>query len=78
MSRSKITTKGQITLPKDIREHLGVDAGDRISFEIRDGAVVIEAETVDIRTLRGMVGKRGAKVSLAAMEQAIRRGASGR
>jgi antitoxin PrlF len=78
MSRSTLTSKGQITLPKDIREHLGVEAGDRLNFEIRDGAVVVEPETIDITTLRGIVKKRGKGVSLAAMDEAIRRGASRR
>lgn len=78
MSRSTLTSKGQITLPKDVREHLGVDVGDRLNFQIRDGEVIVEPETIDIRTLRGLVKKRGKRVTLAAMDEAIRRGASRR
>ena len=78
MSRSKLTSKGQITLPKDIREHLGVEAGDRLTFEIRDGVVIVEPETIDIATLRGVVKKRGKGVTLREMDEAIRRGASRR
>ena len=78
MSRSTLTSKGQITLPKDIREHLGVESGDRLNFEIRDGAVVIEPETVEISTLRGVVRNRGRKVSIADMNDAVRRAASRR
>jgi len=38
-----LTSKGQVTLPKRIREHLGLKPGDRVEFAIRsDGAVVVE------------------------------------
>ena len=78
MPRSTLTSKGQITLPKEIRDHLGLETGDRVSFEIRDGSVVVEAETVDLRSLRGIVKRRGKGVTLGAMDEAIKRGASRR
>jgi AbrB family looped-hinge helix DNA binding protein len=71
-----LTSKGQITLPKEIREHLGLETGDRVNFEIRDGAVLMEPETIDLRTLRGIVKRRGKRVSLEQMKEAIQRGAS--
>lgn len=36
-----LTSKGQITLPKSIRQALGVDAGSKLAFEFRDGEVVV-------------------------------------
>ncbi len=36
-----ITTKGQITLPKSIRQALGVDSGDKIKFHLMDDQVVV-------------------------------------
>lgn len=36
-----ITSKGQITLPKPVRQALGVDAGSRIAFDLRDGDVIV-------------------------------------
>lgn len=36
-----ITTKGQITLPKSIRQALGVDSGDKIKFCLMDDQVVV-------------------------------------
>lgn len=76
MPKTTLTSKGQITLPREIRDHLGLETGDRISFEIRDGAVLVEAETVDLRTLRGIIKRRGRRVSVAEMSEAVRRGAS--
>lgn len=43
MRTSKITTKGQVTIPQELRRLLGVMPGDKISFEARDdGQVVIK------------------------------------
>jgi antitoxin PrlF len=79
MARSTLTSKGQITLPREIRKHLGVDSGDRLNFRIRDGGeVVVEAETIDLRTLRGVIKHSGKRVTLKDMDKAIRRGASRR
>ncbi|WP_323000156.1 type II toxin-antitoxin system PrlF family antitoxin [Castellaniella sp.] len=36
-----LTSKGQITLPKSIRQALGVDTGGKIAFDLRDGEVVV-------------------------------------
>lgn len=36
-----LTSKGQITLPKSIRQALGVDTGSKLAFELRDGEVVV-------------------------------------
>jgi AbrB family looped-hinge helix DNA binding protein len=79
MPSATITSKGRITLPKEIREHLGVATGDRLSFQIGGaGEVVVGAQTYDVRTLRGMLKHRGRSVSLKAMDRAVRRGATGR
>ena len=78
MPRSTLTSKGQITLPKEVREHLGLQTGDRVNFEIRDGSVVVEPETIDIRSLRGIARRPGKPVTLQEMDAAIRKGASRR
>lgn len=36
-----LTSKGQITLPKPIRQALGVDAGGKLAFDLRGGEVVV-------------------------------------
>ena len=35
-----ITTKGQVTIPKNIRDHLGLEAGDRVDFEFADDGTI--------------------------------------
>jgi len=36
-----LTSKGQITLPKAVRQLLGVEAGGKVAFEVRDGEVFV-------------------------------------
>jgi AbrB family looped-hinge helix DNA binding protein len=75
MSGSKITSKGQITVPKMVREALALLPGDRMSFLIHDdGTVTVEAETVDLPSLRGVVKPGGGHVSIEQMNEAIARG----
>ncbi|MBM4245516.1 MAG: AbrB/MazE/SpoVT family DNA-binding domain-containing protein [Deltaproteobacteria bacterium] len=79
MPSAAITSKGQITLPKPIRQRLGVGPGDRVAFRERaDGVVVVEAETVDLLSLEGSVRPRRRGVSLDAMQAAIRHRAARR
>jgi antitoxin PrlF len=79
MPTAKLTSKGQITVPKEVREALGVDVGDRLAFRIsEDGTVQVRAETVDLRSLRGSVRSRVKKMTVAAMNRAIRRHAARR
>ena len=74
MSSSTVTSKGQITVPKAIRDALGVRPGDRLAFRTRDdGTVIVEAETVDVRALRGILKPKRKGVTVEAMNAAIRR-----
>ncbi len=77
MPTATITSKGQVTIPKAIRDLLGVKPGDRLVFVQRPaGEVVVEAETVDVRSLRGMLAHDGPAVSVEEMEEVIAREAS--
>ncbi len=73
MPATTVTSKGQITLPKAIREALGVQAGDRVVFVRQpDGSIVVEAETLDVRRLQGRLRRYVSRpVSLDEMEDAI-------
>jgi AbrB family looped-hinge helix DNA binding protein len=41
VSDAKVMSKGQVTIPKNIREVLGVDTGDRVTFVVEDGKIVV-------------------------------------
>jgi AbrB family looped-hinge helix DNA binding protein len=41
MRASKLTTKYQATVPKEVREFLGLSAGDGLQWEVEDGQVVV-------------------------------------
>ena len=72
MSAATVTSKGQITVPKDIRERLGLRAGDRIAFREReDGSIVVEPETVSLMTLAGSVRSTVTGVTVVQMNEAI-------
>jgi AbrB family looped-hinge helix DNA binding protein len=74
MIESSITKKGQTTLPKPVRETLGVQAGDRVRYIISNGEVRILAVR-PISRLFGMLQHNGPAVTLEEMEQAIADGA---
>jgi antitoxin PrlF len=77
MPSATITSKGQITLPKEIRERLHVGPGDRVAFRERpDGSVVVEPETIDLLSLRGILKPKKRGISVEEMNEAIRRAAS--
>jgi antitoxin PrlF len=40
-----LTSKGQITLPKPIRQALGVDAGGKVAFDLKGGRVIVTRVT---------------------------------
>ena len=77
MIESAITKKGQTTLPKTVRETLGVQAGDRVRYVISDGEVRI-LPVSPIGRLFGVVRHEGPTVSVEEMEQAIADGAAER
>lgn len=66
-------------MPKPVREALGVHPGDRVAFDIReDGTITVEAETIDLRSLRGTIRTRVRGVTVEAMKETIRRSAARR
>jgi AbrB family looped-hinge helix DNA binding protein len=54
-----LTSKGQITIPKRMREALELEAGDGVVFELREGEVVLrKVRRKSILTFGGVAGKR--------------------
>ncbi len=70
MKTSRVTTKGQITIPAIVRKKLGIHQGDRVGFVYEDGKVVILPVIKDIEAAFGLVSAEQS-VSLQDMEEAI-------
>ncbi len=78
MSDATLTTKGQLTVPKDVRLALGVGPGDRVSFvRMEDGNFAVMPAALPVQRLKGMLRKPARPISLEAMDRAIAAGAKG-
>lgn len=79
MPTAKLTSKGQATIPKEVRDHLDLQPGDRIEFAIEpDGRVVVLPATLDVADLRGILPAPERPISLDEMEAVIRKQAGKR
>ena len=79
MPVATLTSKGQLTLPKPIRDLLKLNPGDAVDFVVAaDGTVQVRAGRFDVRDLRGLLKKPGRKaITVEEMDDALR-GARGR
>ena len=72
MTTATVTSKGQITIPANVRRALQVKPGDRVEFvEVDPGRFEVVAATVSVTELKGMFGKPARSVSIDAMNKAI-------
>jgi AbrB family looped-hinge helix DNA binding protein len=55
---STVTSKGQVTIPAEVRKHLGIDRGDKISFLIEEEGVIriVAPRYSNVASLRGAAG----------------------
>jgi AbrB family looped-hinge helix DNA binding protein len=61
-SESTLTSKGQTTIPKEIRDSLSMKAGDRMTFTLMpDATVVMRVKSKSIAALAGALHKKGRK-----------------
>jgi antitoxin PrlF len=75
---SAITVKGQATIPKAIREHLGLKPGDRVKFFVHPDGSVVLLPKLPASALRGVVkSRRRSPVTIEEMEEVAARGAAG-
>lgn len=57
-----MTSKGQVTLPKEIRERLGLDAGSTLDFEVQpDNSITVRAVKANALSVRGLLKSPHAK-----------------
>ncbi|MDZ7800098.1 MAG: AbrB/MazE/SpoVT family DNA-binding domain-containing protein [Trueperaceae bacterium] len=55
MTTAKLGRRGQLTLPREVRERLRLEEGQRIAFVIKGDEVVLQPLTTTLRDLRGSV-----------------------
>jgi antitoxin PrlF len=73
--QATVTSKGQITLPKALRDHLHLTAGERVELILEENNVVrMGTRTTSITRLKGMLPRPERPVSLEEMTEAIARG----
>jgi AbrB family looped-hinge helix DNA binding protein len=83
MSTLTVTAKGQVTLRKDLLEHLGVHPGEKVAVEkLPDGRIEVKAArpTGKISDLFGILKdkKKGRTLSIEEMNEVIARGWAGK
>ncbi|MBN3858611.1 MULTISPECIES: AbrB/MazE/SpoVT family DNA-binding domain-containing protein [unclassified Paraburkholderia] len=73
MASATVTSKGQITIPADVRTHLGLSTGDRVEFVLNEatGHYEVVPATCSVTALKGIVRKSRKPVSIEDMNEAI-------
>jgi len=73
MPQATLTSKGQVTIPKEVREHLRLSTGDKLEFTLEQGrAVRIRRFGKSVRDLAGILHRPAIQpVSLEEMEQSM-------
>lgn len=69
MPTSTVTSRGQTTVPKEVREALNVGAGDKLTWEIKGGRVVITTERPALYRWKGVI-KHGPADAVQAVTEA--------
>ncbi len=73
---AKLTSKGQLTIPKEVREKLSLHTGTHVSFVVINGRAELTPISTPLSALKTVLPKRRKKLTLVEIEQAIARGAS--
>ena len=75
MPTATLTSKGQVTIPKSVRDLMQIDVGDQIDFVVTDrGDVLVRSANLDVRELRGLLQRsRKRSVSVEQMNAAVLR-----
>ncbi|HEX4286951.1 MAG TPA: AbrB/MazE/SpoVT family DNA-binding domain-containing protein [Terracidiphilus sp.] len=78
MATAAVTSKGQITIPIEVRAKLGIKPGDRVRFvENENGEIVLKPKTGSIMDLRGIVKWKGKPVTIEEMNETTAKGWAG-
>ncbi len=72
MVTGTLTSKGQTTIPKKVREALNLKAGDKLMWTIQDGQVILRAKNKSIKDLAGILNRPGMRArTLEEMDEGI-------
>ena len=71
MTSATVTSKGQVTIPADVRARLGLRPGSRIAFVATAGGYEIHPQAASIKDLKGAVPRLAQSVSIDEMNEAI-------
>ncbi|MDI5922501.1 AbrB/MazE/SpoVT family DNA-binding domain-containing protein [Halomonas sp. LR5S13] len=78
MATATVTSKGQVTIPAEVRASLGLSTGDRLEFvPLAEGKYLFIASTHTVSDLKGMVKKPSSPVSIEDMNAAIESSGAG-
>ncbi|MGO9437063.1 MAG: AbrB/MazE/SpoVT family DNA-binding domain-containing protein [Terracidiphilus sp.] len=78
MATASLTSKGQITIPIEVRKDLGLKTGDQLQFiKGEDGEYKLKAKTGSIQDVRGMWKWTGKPLTIEEMNDVIAKGWSG-
>jgi AbrB family looped-hinge helix DNA binding protein len=63
MPTATLTSKGQTTIPREVREFLKLKAGDKLEFKLNpdESTVTLKAANIDVLSLKGMLKSKGMK-----------------
>lgn len=78
MIGSKLTSKGQTTIPKEIRDYLSLQSGDRVIFLRKGDEVVLQAVRETLLDLRGSVKARRCPEDFDQIRQQVKRRVAGK
>ena len=75
MPGATLTSKGQITIPKEVRDRLKLRPGDRLNFVLSaEGELLIKPAKIHVRELYGLLQRKGRRaVTIAAMDAGVTR-----
>jgi AbrB family looped-hinge helix DNA binding protein len=72
MSIATVTSKGQVTIPHEVRERFGIVAGTRLEFvEVRGGVLQVVPRSGSIMDLQGIVPWEGPAFTVEQMDEGI-------
>ena len=73
-AKSRITSKGQTTIPKSVRDAIGAKEGTQLSWTVDGDKVTVSAKTLNIADFAGILGTppNGSQVTIEEMDRGVR------